>query len=82
MEDIADDRPGLLAHAVAELGDILSPGDRAIGETLADAEAAERTFHEAEHLGGDAQMAAVVAQIHQYQVDLGAAADDVEPGSA
>ena len=26
-------------------------------------EAAERTFHEAEHLGGDAQMAAVVAQI-------------------
>ena len=35
MEDIADDRPGLLAHAVAELGDILSPGDRAIGETLA-----------------------------------------------
>lgn len=35
MEDIADDRPGLLAHAVAELGDILPPGDRAIGETLA-----------------------------------------------
>ncbi|SHJ08695.1 RNA polymerase, sigma 54 subunit, RpoN/SigL [Aureimonas altamirensis DSM 21988] len=35
MEDIADDRPGLLGHVMAELCDILPPGDRAIGETLA-----------------------------------------------